>query len=123
MIIPDVENCFIKVPTEGTEQPCGRPREKPTDLCCKEHWNRVPKAMRQKLIDAAKVRSLRERERLTINAASAIVVFLKAQKIQLPPAPKLVTTAGGIETKLGPLVKVESGPRVVAQSKLIIPGR
>lgn len=123
MIVPSVENCFIKVNIEGTEQPCGRPREKPTDLCCADHWQRVPKALRVKLIAAGKVRSLRERERLTIYAATEVVEYLKAQKIQLPPVQKLVTAAGGLETKIGPLVKVESGPRVVAQSKLIIPGR
>jgi hypothetical protein len=123
MIVPSVENCFIKVSIDGREEPCGRPREKPTDLCCADHWQLVPKKLRVKLIDAGKVRSLRERERLTICAATEVVEYLKAQKIQLPPAPKLVATAGGLETKLGPLVKVEPGPRIVAQSKLIIPGR
>lgn len=118
----EILGCFIKVSIDGRDEECGRPRGKATDLCCAEHWQLVPKNLRQDLIDANKVKSLRERERLTINAASAVVEYLKAKKVQLPPAPKLITTAGGIETKLGPLVKVEAGPRVV-QQKLIIPGR
>lgn len=134
MIIPDVESCFIKVRVGDTEEECGRPRENPTDLCCKEHWARVPKELKLKLIEAEKqTRTLRDRKQLnsrnlekcelrTIIAATAIVEHLKAQTIQLPPAPKLVKSAGGIETKMTPLVKVESGPKVV-QQKLIIPGR
>jgi hypothetical protein len=136
VIVPDVENCFIKVRFDDDhEEECGRPREKVTDLCCKEHWARVPKPLRVALINAEKQTNvLKERKQLnsrnlkkceldTIIAATAIVEYLKAQKIQLPPAPKLIKTAGGIEAKVGPLVKVDAGPRVVAQSKLIIPGR
>lgn len=131
----NTDKCFIKVRVEDREEECNRKRAKVTDLCCPEHWERVPKELRRALIDAEKrTRTLRDRKQLnarnlqecelaTIIAATAIVEHLKAQKIQLPPVPKLLSEAPGLETKVGPLVKVENAPKVVAQPKLIIPGR
>jgi ribosomal protein L4 len=60
---------------------------------------RVPKPLRVALINAEKQTNVSLRERnlkkceLTIIAATEVVEYLKAQKIQLPPAPKLVKTA------------------------------
>ncbi len=116
--------CFIKVSLEGREQECGRPRANVRDLCCPEHWARVPRALKRRLVDANRLRSMKERERQTINAATAVVEFLKAQRIQLPPAPQLITSPNLLDTKAPPpLVKVEAGPRVITDSKLIISGR
>lgn len=127
MTRPFIEHeCFIKVAVDGREEPCGRPREKLTDLCCLDHWRIVPKRLRQPLIEANKARSYVERERLSINAATAVVEYLKAQKIQLPPVPKLevgsgLVTPGAEDMRIGALVKAEPGPQVVKNPKLIIP--
>lgn len=117
--------CFIRVDMgDGRREECGRPTKKLTELCCPEHWKLVPKALKQKLIDANKLRSERERERQTMVAASDIVVYLSELKVQLPPAPKLERSGQLAMTgPVGELVKVDSGPTLSKESKLIIPGR
>lgn len=116
--------CFIRVDMgEGRREECGRPTTKLTDLCCPEHWRMVPRPLKQALVEANKLRSERERERKTMVAASDIVVFLSELKIQLPPAPKLERSGQLGPAQVGELVKVDAGPRVSKDSKLIIPGR
>lgn len=134
MSITETHDCFIKVLVDGKEEPCGRPREKLTDLCCLDHWRRVPKKLKQPLIDLHKLRNrplnsrqLRAHEEKSIRAATAIVEYLKEQKIQLPPAPKLIVEKSSIirpgvgEMTMGSLVKAESGPKVITNPKLIQP--
>lgn len=133
MTAPLIEHdCFMKVLVDGKEEPCGRPREKLTDLCCPDHWRLVPKRLKQPLIDLHKLRNrprtaaqARAHEQRSIVAASDIVEYLKAQKIQLPPAPKLVlernslVRPGDEGMNIGDLVKVDSGPKIITDPKLI----
>jgi len=114
--------CFIKVKTAEGEQPCGRLREKLTDLCCSEHWKMVPKRLKRPLIDANTLRSYRERERASIEAATAVVDYIKGLFIQLPPAMKLEAPVGGADLKIGDLVQHDE-KKLVSNPKLIIPGR
>jgi hypothetical protein len=125
--------CFIKVQMgDGSTQECGRPTGKLKELCCPDHWKLVPRKLKQALIEAEKYgrhsRMTRaaelERERRVMVAASDIVVFLGALKVQLPPVKKL-ELSGQLQMSgpLGELVKVDSGPTVSKESKLIIPGR
>lgn len=113
-------DCLISVVIEGSKQPCGRARAKVADLCCPEHWKLVPKPMKQRLIDADRIRSERKRERASIDAAGAVLHYLEHLKVQLPPVQK-VQPSGGIE-RPGQLVSA-SGELVSRDSKLIIPGR
>lgn len=124
--------CFIMVQMgEGQREPCGRPTRKLTELCCPDHWARVPKDLKQELIEAAKYgrhskptrAAEQERERRVMVAASKVVTFLGELKIQLPPAPKLERSAQLGPAQVGDLIKVDAGPRVSKDSKLIIPGR
>jgi hypothetical protein len=117
----DHYECFIKVKTADGEKPCGRPRAKLTDLCCAEHWKMVPKKLRQPLVDANRERSYRDRERLSIAAATKVVEYIKGMFIQLPPVARIETPAGE-DLKVGPLVQAEERG-LVKSPNLIIPGR
>lgn len=107
---------------------CGRLREKATDLVCQEHWARVPKRLRIPLIEANKLRSWEKRREASIRAAQPIIMYLKAQKIQLPPAQKLDAAQGLIkpgapEHGPGSLVQTQEQPKLDTSGKLILTDR
>lgn len=110
-------DCFIRS--------CGRPRLAVTDLCCPEHWKLVPKRLKQPLIEAGKLRSFVKRQRASEVAASYIVEYLMALKIQLPPAVKLDTSGTIVkhDSAPGSLIQAESSPKLEEHPKLIITDR
>lgn len=122
--------CFIPIIIGSQERECGRPRLKSTDLCCVEHWKRVPKEMKQRLVDANKVaaksrfsgseKALNRAGVKVMAIADEVVAYLTEQKIQLPPAEKLVTEQKKI---LGPDGLQRPDKLVSSDSKLILPGR
>lgn len=111
--------CFIKIQVGGRLEGCGRARLKTRDLCCPEHWAQVPKALKQRLVDAGKLRSFTEQRRATILAADAVAEFISQQKIQLAPVTPLEQEH---KTVIRPdsIIRSSDAPAVDRNTKLIL---